>query len=145
VGFCWYQGRTYVFWLCLSAICCTMAQSSVWWCCNLLCHLHRGYAVFASFALTYMLLAASCPVQSVAGCDNVVAVVPKAVRADAAAECQDAVVLRAPDALAAKELRKRLTASASQMAAVAGLLEVRGGGARWVGGGGCWGQGGGAK
>lgn len=64
--------------------------------------------------------------QSVGGCDNVVAVVPKAVRADAAAECRDAVVLRAPHALAAKELRKRLTASASQMAAVAGLLEVRG-------------------
>jgi hypothetical protein len=69
-------------------------------------------------------------VQSVGGCDNVVAVVPKAVRADAAAESQDAVVLRAPDALAAKELRKRLTASASQMAAVAGLLEVRTGGGR---------------
>jgi hypothetical protein len=64
-------------------------------------------------------------VQSVGGCDNVVAVVPKAVRAAAAAESRDAVVLRAPDALAAKELRKRLTASASQMAAVAGLLEVR--------------------
>lgn len=64
--------------------------------------------------------------QAVGGCDNVVAVLPKGVKLEAAAESPDAVVLRAPDATSAKELRKRLMASASQMAAVAGLLEVRG-------------------
>lgn len=55
---------------------------------------------------------------------NVVAIVPKNVKTDAVTESDDAVILRAPDAATATELRKRLMASANQMAAVAGLLEV---------------------
>jgi cobalamin biosynthesis protein CobD/CbiB len=64
-------------------------------------------------------------VQAVGGSDNVIAIVPSHVRPEAAAESPDSLVLRAPDAATAKELRKKLVASASQMAAVAGLLEVR--------------------
>lgn len=52
------------------------------------------------------------------------AVIPKNVKIDAVTESPDAVIIRAPDAVTGKELRKRLMASANQMAAVAGLLEV---------------------
>jgi hypothetical protein len=63
--------------------------------------------------------------QAVGGCDNVVAVVPKGVKLDAAGtENTDSVVMRCADAASAQELRKRLAASASQMSAVAGLLDV---------------------
>jgi hypothetical protein len=63
--------------------------------------------------------------QAVGGTDNVVAVVPKTVKLDTAGtENTDSVVLRCPNPATALELRKRLTASASQMAAVAGLLDV---------------------
>eukprot|EP00775_Hariotina_reticulata_P007140 gene7140-7355_t len=64
------------------------------------------------------------PPAAVGGCDNVIAIVPSHVKPDAAAESPDSLVLRAPDAATAKELRKKLVASASQMAAVAGLLEL---------------------
>lgn len=62
--------------------------------------------------------------QVVGGCDNVVAVVPKGAKLDTVTESTDAVILRAQDVAAAQELRKRLTASANQMSAVAGLLDV---------------------
>lgn len=62
--------------------------------------------------------------QVVGGCDNVVAIVPKGAKLDTVTESTDAVILRASDAAGALELRKRLTASANQMAAVAGLLDV---------------------
>lgn len=64
------------------------------------------------------------------------AIVPAGVKRDAAAECPDALVIKAQDAAAAGELRKRLIQSATQMAAVAGLLQVGGGwGARGRAGG----------
>lgn len=63
-------------------------------------------------------------VQVVGGCDNVVAIVPKGAKLDTVTESTDAVIIRAQDAAGALELRKRLTASANQMAAVAGLLDV---------------------
>lgn len=64
--------------------------------------------------------------QAVGGSDNVVAIVPSNVKTDAVTvtESADAVIMRAPDVGTATELRKRLMASANQMAAVAGLLEV---------------------
>lgn len=62
--------------------------------------------------------------QVVGGCDNVVAIVPKGAKLDTVTESTDAVILRATDAAAALELRKRLSASANQMSAVAGLLDV---------------------
>jgi hypothetical protein len=62
--------------------------------------------------------------QVVGGCDNVVAIVPKGAKLDTVTESTDAVIIRATDAAAALELRKRLTASANQMSAVAGLLDV---------------------
>lgn len=62
--------------------------------------------------------------QVVGGCDNVVAIVPKGAKLDTVTESTDAVIMRAQDAAGALELRKRLTASANQMAAVAGLLDV---------------------
>lgn len=71
----------------------------------------------------------------VGGADHVLAVVPAGVKRDAAAECTDALVLRAPDAGAAADLRKKLIQSASQMAAVAGLLQVGAGVCVCVGGG----------
>jgi hypothetical protein len=60
----------------------------------------------------------------VGGCDNVVAIVPKGAKLDTVTESTDAVIMRVADAAAALELRKRLTASANQMSAVAGLLDV---------------------
>lgn len=53
------------------------------------------------------------------------AIVPKNVKTDTVTESPDALIIRAPDAATATELRKKLMASANQMAAVAGLLEVR--------------------
>jgi hypothetical protein len=53
-----------------------------------------------------------------------VAIVPKGAKLDTVTESTDAVIMRAADAAAALELRKRLTASANQMSAVAGLLDV---------------------
>jgi hypothetical protein len=62
--------------------------------------------------------------QAVGGSDNVVAIVPKGAKLDTVTESTDAVIMKAADAAAALELRKRLTASANQMSAVAGLLDV---------------------
>lgn len=53
-----------------------------------------------------------------------VAIVPKGAKLDTVTESTDAVIMRAADAAAALKLRKRLTASANQMSAVAGLLDV---------------------
>ena len=50
---------------------------------------------------------------------------PKSLRVEDLADSRDALLLRALDAAGATELRKRLNASANQMAAVAGLLNVR--------------------
>jgi hypothetical protein len=63
--------------------------------------------------------------QVVGGSQGVVAIVPQGVKREAVAECADALVMRVKDAAAATELRKKLTQSASQMSAVAGLLMVR--------------------
>jgi hypothetical protein len=62
--------------------------------------------------------------QAVGGTENVVAIVPKGAKLDTVTESTDTVILKAADAAAALELRKRLTASANQMSAVAGLLDV---------------------
>ena len=67
----------------------------------------------------------------VGGSQGVVAIVPQGVRKEAVAECADALVMRVKDAAAATELRKKLMQSASQMAAVAGLLKVREQGSGW--------------
>lgn len=65
------------------------------------------------------------PPESVGGAENVLAVCAASIKREAAAESSDALVLRLPDAAAAAELRRCMVQSASQMAAVAGLLKVR--------------------
>jgi hypothetical protein len=64
------------------------------------------------------------PPQTVAGAEHVLAIVPAGVKRDAAAENPDTLVLRAPDSVEAGEMRKKLIQSATQMAAVAGLMKV---------------------
>ncbi len=69
--------------------------------------------------------------KAVAGAENVLAVVPTGLKRDAAAESSEALVMRAADTAAAGDMRKKLIQSASQMAAVAGLLRVRVSGLGW--------------
>jgi hypothetical protein len=75
-----------------------------------------------------------CLRQVLKGDEHAVAILPQGFKVEGLAEVGDALVLRVRDASAAAELRKKLVQSGSQMAAVAGLLQVR----YRMGGGGCW-------
>jgi hypothetical protein len=66
------------------------------------------------------------------GDEHAVAILPQGVKLEGLAEAGDVLVLRVRDASAATELRKKLVQSGSQMAAVAGLLQVRGWGCCWA-------------
>lgn len=78
-----------------------------------------------------------CLRQVLKGDEHAVAILPQGFKVEGLAEVGDALVLRVRDASAAAELRKKLVQSGSQMAAVAGLLQVRyrmggGGAGRYV-------------